>query len=295
MRITENTFTQSFLLNVNKARLRMSRLQNQLTTGSKVGTVSDDPEAAGRILRLKNSVARNEKYQENVRDGVGLMSATASSLDRFADLLVEAKEILSRARNGGREPDLDTFANQIDQLITDLVHAGNAQFNGKYIFGGTETTSMPFILAPDRSGVTANPNGIRGQIEILVGEGQLQTINIDGETAFQGTQIFDTLIRIRDTMRNGQPPTAAQVDTVSAHLNHVSAQGGRAGLMLTSLEMADRLLGDREVQLAALLSADADTDYAEASMLLKREELMLDAALSTGARLFPKSLLDFLR
>lgn len=295
MRITENTFTQNFLLNVNNARLRMSRLQNQLTTGSKVGTVSDDPEAASRILRLQNSIARNEKYKENVRDGVALLTATAGSLDRFGDLLVEAKEILSRARNGARQPDLETFANQIDQLITDLVHAANAQFNGKYIFGGTETTSPPFILAPDRSGVSVNPNGIRGEISILIGEGELQAINIDGETAFQGTQIFDTLIQIRDAMRNGNPPTAAQIDAVNAHLNHVSAQGGRAGLMLTSLEMADRLLDDRGVQLAALLSADADTDYAEATMLLKKEELMLDAALSTGAKLLPKSLLDFLR
>lgn len=273
----------------------MSKLQNQLTTGSKVGTVSDDPEAANRILRLKNSIARNEKYQENVRDGVALMSATASSLDRVGDLLLEAKEILSRARNGGREPDLETFANQIDQLITDLVHAGNTQFSGKYIFGGTQTTTPPFTLAPDRSEVTANPNGISGTIEIPIGEGQLQAINIDGETALQGTQIFEVLIRIRDTMRGGQPPTEAQMDAVSAHVTHVSTQGGRAGLMLTSLEMADRLLGDREVQLAALLSADADTDYAEASMLLKKEELMLDAALSTGAKLFPRSLMDFLR
>jgi hypothetical protein len=47
--------------------------------------------------------------------------------------------------------------------------------------------------------------------------------------------------------------------------------------------------------LESLLSVDQDTDFAEASLLLKKEELMLDAALSTGARLIPKTLMDFLR
>jgi flagellar hook-associated protein 3 FlgL len=295
MRITENTYTQKFLLNVNRSRVRMSTLQDQLSTGKRVLNPSDDPEAANRILRVKKSIEQNAQYTANVGDGHAMMTATEHALNKFGDLMVEAKEILSKARSGSRTPDLATFADQIDQMLTDAVQTANTKFNGKYLFGGTQTTDPPFILAANRSTVTANPNGITGDIQVLVNDGTLQTINIDGQQSFQGVSIFTQLIQVRDAMRAGNVPTAAQLDAVSAQLEYVAAQGGRAGLTLSALQMDEEFLLRRGDQLESLLSVDQDTDFAEASLLLKKEELMLDAALSTGARLIPKTLMDFLR
>lgn len=295
MRITDNMYTQNFLLNINRARLRMGKVQNQLSSGRRLQNPSDDPEAANRILRIKTSIQQNAQFIENVGDGNAMMTATEHALSKFGDLMLEVKDILSKARNGSRTPDLATFANQIDQLLTDAVQIANTRFNGKYLFGGTQTTEPPFTLAEDRSAVTANPNGITGNIQVLVNNGTLQTINIDGQQAFQGVTIFATLIEIRDTMRAGNVPTAQQFDTINGQLDHVSAQGGNAGLILQALQMNEEFLQHRADHLESLLSVDQDTDFAEASLLLKKEELMLDAALSTGARLIPKTLMDFLR
>jgi flagellar hook-associated protein 3 FlgL len=295
MRITENTFTRNFLNNINSSRSRMSKLQDQLSSGKRVITASDDPEAANRILRTKESIARLEQFQTNVADGQAMMTATSHALDRFTDMMTEAKDVLSKARSGGRTANLDIFADQIDQLISDGVQIANTKFDGKYLFGGTRTTDPPFILAADRSTVTVNPNGITGKIETMVNDGTLQQINIDGQEAFQGAAMFQTLIEIRDAMRNGQVPTAAQFDTVNTQLSHVAGQGGKAGLIMKALEMDDSFLQDRNDQLASLLSMDQDTDFAEATMALKKEELMLEAAMNAGARLIPKTLMDFLR
>ena len=273
----------------------MSKLQDQLSTGRRVLNPSDDPAAADKILRFKNTIAKNEQYQENVGDGTSMMQATAHALDTFGDLMLEAKEILTKARSGGRTQELGTFADQIDQLLTNAVQTANTKFNGKYLFGGTQTTDPPFILAANRSAVTLNPNGITGKIEVPVNEGTTQVINIDGQEAFLGTQIFQALIDVRDSMRNGVVPTAAQFDAVNAHLAHVADVGGKAGLILNTLEMNDKFLADRSNQLAELLSGEEDTDFAEATLQLKKEETMLDAALSTGARLLPKTLMDFLK
>ncbi|HXF99641.1 MAG TPA: flagellar hook-associated protein FlgL, partial [Bacteroidota bacterium] len=156
MRVTDNTFVRNFLANINNARVRMSKLQDQLSTGRRVLTPSDDAIAAERILRLKTSIARNDQYQHNVADAQGMMQATEQALDRFANLLLEAKEILTRARSGGRTSELGTFADQIDRLLVDAVQVANTKFNGKYLFGGTQTTEPPFTLAPDHSVVTQN-------------------------------------------------------------------------------------------------------------------------------------------
>lgn len=295
MRISDNAFTRSYLLNINNTRARISKLQDQLSTGRRVLNPSDDPEAANKILRIKNTIAKNEQYQENVGDGTGMMQATAHGLDTFGNLLLEAKEILTKARSGGRTPNLATFAEQIDQLITSAVQAANTKFNGKYLFGGTQTTDPPFILASDRSAVTLNPNGITGKIEIPVNEGTTQVVNIDGQEAFRGAQIFQALIDVRNTMFNGVVPTAAQFDAVNAHLDHVSDVGGKAGLILNALGMSDTFLQERGNQLAQLLSGQEDTDFAEATLQLRKDETMLEAALNIGARILPKTLLDFLR
>jgi flagellar hook-associated protein 3 FlgL len=295
MRVTDNTLTKNFLFSVNASRLRMGRLQEQLSSGKRLSAPSDDPDAANRILRAKNAIAKNDQYRANIEDGTAMMHATAHGLDQFSDLMLEAKEILTKARSGSRTETLDAFADQIDQLITNAVQTANTKFNGKYLFGGTQTTNPPFILAADRSAVTINPDGITGKIEVPVGEGLVQRINIDGQEAFLGTQIFQTLIEVRDALRNDIIPTDAQFDAVSGHLSHVSDIGGRAGLTLNALEMHDRFLEGMEQQLTSLLSSDEDTDFAEATMLLRKEELMLEAALNVGARLLPKTLMDFLR
>jgi flagellar hook-associated protein 3 FlgL len=295
MRISDNAFTRNFLTNVNNSRSRISRLQDQLSSGRRVLNPSDDPDAANKILRIKNTIAKNEQYQSNVGDGTSMMQATNHALDSFGDLMIEAKDVLSKARGGGRTPNLETFAEQIDQMISNAVQTANTKFNGKYLFGGMQTTDPPFTLAADRSAVTLNPNGITGKIEIPVGENAMQVVNIDGQEAFLGTQIFQALIDVRDAMRNGVVPSAAQFDAISSHVSHVSNVGGKAGLMLNALEMNDRFLAERGDQLSALLSSEEDTDFAEATLMLKKEETMLEAALSTGARLIPKSLMDFLR
>jgi len=294
MRVTDKTLTSNFLLSVNTSRERIGKLQAQLASGKRVANPSDDPQAASRILRLKAAIAKNEQFQKNVGDGEAMMQQTEHALDSFADIMVQAKEILTKARSGSRTIDLGTFADQIDQLLSSAVEAANTQFNGKYLFGGTQTTSPPFILAPDRSTVTINPNGITGSIRIPVSDGTTQVINIDGQEAFLGTQIFQALIDVRDSMRAGNVPTAAQFDAINSHLNYVSQVGGKAGLILNSLDLNDRFLSERANQLAALLSADEDTDVAQATLQLQQEQLTLEAALHTGAQLLPKTLMDFL-
>lgn len=294
MRVSDNVLTRNYLLNINNGRARMSKLHDQLSTGKRVSTPSDDPAAANKILRFQNALAKNEQYQKNVDDGTSIMEATAHALDSFSDLMLEAKDVLTKARSGGRTQELGTLADQIDQLLTNAVQTANTQLNGKYLFGGTQTTNPPFILAANRSAVTLNPNGITGKIEIPINEGTTQVVNIDGQEAFLGTQIFQVLIDVRDAMRNGVVPTAAQFDAVNAHLTHVAGVGGKAGSTMNTLAMNEKYLEERNILLADLLSREQDTDFAEATLQLRKEETMFEAALSIGARLLPKTLMDFL-
>ena len=294
IRVTESTVTANYLSNVNQTRARIVQLQGQLASGKRVNVSSDDPSAADTILRLNGAIARSEQYEKNVTDGQSMVDTTGSSLNDFVNHLIEIKEILVRAKGGAEADVLKVHAERLDQILSELVDTANTKFNGKYIFGGTNTTAQPFTLNAARSAVTANPAGITGTIEFQVGEGIKQTVNIDGQEAFNGVQIFSLIIQIRDAMMNGQEPTPAQADALNTALDDVSNKVGKSGSMSANLTSIQSRLLDQRIQLFGLLSQQQDTDIAEATLRLKHEEIMLDAALNTGARIIPKSLLDYL-
>ena len=294
MRITEGMIASDYLTSVNRTRSEMVKLQSDLATGKRVLKPSDDPLAADTILRINGSIDQNEQYQKNVSEGQSMMEMTSSSLDSFTTMLINAKTLVTRASSGAQQDSWGSYADQLDELLGEAVDIANTQNNGKYLFGGTQTLTPPFTLAADRSAVTANPAGIAGDINCLVGEGLTQKMNIDGQTAFQGTQIFSTIIRLRDALRSGNPVSQADIDALTSQINGVTSAAGTAGAILQNMDTVSTHLGSQNTQLKSLLSLQQDTDVAEATLQLKQDETMLNAALSTGAQIIPKSLVDYL-
>ncbi|MBI3585714.1 MAG: flagellar hook-associated protein FlgL [Ignavibacteriales bacterium] len=295
MRVTENNIVSSLLLNINSSREQITKLQSQLASGKRVLKPSDDPQAADSILRLQAVIDRNEQYLKNVADGQAVLAETSTVLDGFMSIMQDVKSELINASNGSRQEALPVQANRLDQLLTQAVEIANTKFNGKYIFAGTNTLEAPFVLAADHSTVTANPNGITGSINYDVAEGSTQTVNMDGQEAFQGAQFFTTVIQLRDKLASSQFPAIGDVESVTAIIDYVLGKASKAGSISQGMDAMQIHLDEQQTQLRGLLSIDQDADVAQAALQLKQNELMLDAALNTGARILPKSLLDFLR
>ena len=295
MRVTETAVANEYLSAVNLTREQIVKLQSQLATGKRVLAMSDDPEAGSVILRLRAALDENAQYQKNVAAGQSMMEETSSALDGLSNLLNQAKETLTQAGNGSQTESYPLFADQLDQIIGEAVDLANTKFNGKYIFGGTNTLDVPYTLASDHSAVTKNPNGVSGAITYAVGNGVAQQANIDGDSVFQGTTVFDTLIRIKNSLQAGTAPSPTDVDAVTSMIDNVNACASKAGVILQSFDIFSSRLADENTQLMSLQSDQQDTDVAEATLKLKTDETMLDAALNTGAQILPMSLLDFLK
>lgn len=295
MRVTEGSIAQNYLYTVGKTRERMVKLQTQLASGVKVTKSSDDPQAADAILRLTESKNLREQYRNNALEGQGFADTTSVTLGQFADMLISIKDIVVKASSAQSASDMATYGSRVDQFLSEAVDIANTKFNGKYIFGGTQTMDAPYTLAPDRSVVTANPNGIDGAIEYQVGDNITNQINISGQQGLQGTQIFDLMIQLRDSLNNGTFQSPAFLPQVESAINHVLNQASYAASFSEHFQALSENLEEQENQLTQYLSLIQDTDVAEATMKLKHEEVMLNAALNTGGRIIPKSLLDFLR
>lgn len=295
MRITEGTVAGNYLYTVGQTRERIVQLQSQLASGKQILRPSDDPQSADTILRLTESLKQREQYNKNAQEGQGVAETTALTLGQFADVLISIKELVVKASSTAFAADMTTFGERTDQYLSELVDIANTKFNGKFVFGGTQTLTAPYTLAPDRSGVAANPAGIDGVIRYQVGDGISHQANVNGQTGLQGTQIFDLVIQLRDALKNGTFQSVNFTDQVENSVDHVLNQASYAASFAEHFQSVSENLDQQELQLQQYLSIVQDTDVAEATMKLKHEEVMLEAALNTGGRIIPKSLLDFLR
>ncbi len=295
MRITEGTIAGNYLYNLGQTRERIVKLQTQLASGKQVLKASDNPQSADTILRLTDSMKQREQYIKNAVDAQGAADTSSTTLGQFSDVLLSVKDLVVRSSSTAFLSDRDTFAAEADQLLSELVDIANTKFNGKFIFGGTQTMTAPYTLSADRSTVTANPDGIDGVLNVQLGENVSSQMNINGQDGLNGTQFFDLVIQLRDNLKSGTYDASAFVGRVDQAVDHVLNQSSLAASYGEHfLSVADNL-EEQQLQLQQYLSMVQDTDVAEATMKLKHEEVMLDAALNTGGRVIPKTLLDFLR
>ena len=297
MRITESNLAADFLNNVNNTRDRISVLQDQLSSGKRVNKPSDDPGAADMILRFNQSISRNEQFASNIGSAQSMLSTTTDALDGVQQLLTQLQTTMTQVSNGAEAASIPTFADAVDGYLTQALDLANTQFNGKYVFGGTQTQTPPYVLtanpAPPPS-QTVTYNGNAASINYAVSEGQTQPVNVTGQAAFGGTALFNELITIRDNLKAGVVPTAADFTAVQNSLQTVLNASGSAGAILQSLDSTSAHLAQQHTQLLSLRSTQQDTDLASATLSLTQEQTTLNAALAVGAKILPPSLVDFL-
>ncbi|HTY60011.1 MAG TPA: flagellar hook-associated protein FlgL [Bacteroidota bacterium] len=297
MRITEARIANDFLYNVNNTQERINEYQNQLSSGTRVNEPSDDPEAADMIMRLNATLGRNEQFSSNVGAGQSMLSNSADALDGIGQIVAQLQTTMTQVSNGAQSSAIPTFADTVDGYLTQALALANTEFNGKYVFGGTQTQTPPYVLTPNAApppSQTVTYAGNDGKIEYAVGEGQTQPVNVTGQEAFNGTALFDQIIKIRDNLKAGITPTQADFTAVQASLQTLLNTSGRAGAILQSLDTTAAHLQGQHTQLLALRSVQQDTDVASATLNLKQEQTALDAALAVGAKILPQSLVNFL-
>ncbi len=138
MRISNETMRAAFLSAMEDVRQRVALTQQQLATGQRVNSPSDDPVAAARIANLDNALARIDQYQSNsgfARNQLGIeeeaLNDGISSLQRVRDLILQANNASASAADRG------IIAAEIGELREGLLAIGNTtDADGRHLFGG---------------------------------------------------------------------------------------------------------------------------------------------------------------
>lgn len=113
-------------------------------------------------------------------------------------------------------------------------------------------------------------------------------------SANQKTDIFNTLLTVRDNLRAGKMPTDEQIQAVYSFNTHLSQKESEAGNMINSMDNTDELLTNQNTELTTLLSKEKDVDVAQAIMDLQNKDYLLKMSYKVSSMILPKSLVDYL-
>ena len=125
----------------------MSRLQEQVSTGSRINRASDDPSAAYRILGLNSEEMSLENYLDNLSQVVSGLELSSSTVDHVMSALVETKTQLTQILGGIYNQDGRRILSEgVNDKLEQVFLLANTKYVDQYIFGGSNTMSAPYVV-----------------------------------------------------------------------------------------------------------------------------------------------------
>ncbi|MFR9710719.1 flagellar hook-associated protein FlgL [Paenibacillus sp. MB22_1] len=295
MRVTGMMQNLQLLKNLRNINSSLTTGQQQLATGQKISKPSDDPIGVGYQMRYDTDLARSEEFLLNAQTGTEILKTMDSLFQQASDVLKRARTLTLQAVNGTYDAQQrQTISAEIKQLKEQMVTIGNSTYNGRYLFNGQKTDQAPYTVA-GAAGETTDP----GLFYLNVSPSVKVPVSITGEVVFGAAntdnvfQVLDDLANALDT--NNVTGITAALDKIDDSADRLSISWAEVGARMNRFALMEERILDDQVSLKEQRANVADVDVAAAITELKSKETVLQAALSTGARIMQTSLVDFLR
>lgn len=304
LRVTQTMMNTQLLRNISNNLGRMNNLQNQMSTGRRINTPSDDPVGLTFSMRYRSEIAANDQYVKNADSAASLLDYTDMTLGQAGDILQRIRELAVKGASGGQSQEAyDAINLEVKQLYDQMVDIGNSKFNGKYVYNGQQTGIMPYSrLGIDDDGSPKAYENVtdNGQIHFEVSPGVTLASNIFGNEVFgeagANNNAFKVISDISAALKTGDNEQISQlIGKVDECINNLLEKRAEVGARANRVTLLQDRLEGIGINLTGIMSKTEDADLSEVITNLKMDENVYQASLSAGAKLISPSLVDFLR
>lgn len=288
MRISTQMIFDSGTTRIGEAQSSLVKTQQQVASGRRILSPSDDPVAAARALDVTQAQSLNTQYGVNRQYAKNLLVAAEGALSSVTSLILDVKDTVIAAGNGTLSDNERGFqATELKARLDQLLGLANSRDGlGNYIFSGFQTATPAFVQTP----TGAAYQGDLGQVRIQVDGLRQMSVSNPGSAVFQGggQDLFETL---NDLVALLQTPVvdaaaAANLSTglatargdLDLALDNVLSVRASIGSRLQELDALDYAGDDRGLQYSQILSELQDLDYTQALTRLSQQQVTLEAA-----------------
>lgn len=184
MRISTSQFYESSTANVQRSYANIVKTSEEVASGVKLNTASDDPVGAARVLQLAQQNSMLTQYKSNISTINTNITNAETALGSIQDAILAARDLIVKAGNGSyTDKDRVSTAGELKELQSTILGLMNSQdSNGQYMFSGSKSSTAPYSMNADG---TFSYNGDQTAIKLAVGDGLSLSANITGFEAFE--------------------------------------------------------------------------------------------------------------
>jgi flagellar hook-associated protein 3 FlgL len=272
------------------------QLTNELSSGLRVTSIGSDPVAAARNVQLLNTIQRDDSFTQTSSLTQGLLQVTDSALGSVVTQLNQALSLATEANNGSlNSSDQKAISNQLAGIRDEVLSLANTNYQGTFVFGGSQTGQKPFTLDTTTTPATVTYNGDNDVNTIASPTGQAIQLNVPGDQIFTSStaNVLGALNSlIADYSGTGSGSGVADTAALNSALNFVSQQRVTVDNSITRLSAATGAATEEATQLTAVQTNLMQADIASVSTHLSLVQSQQTALISVIAALGQGSLFD---
>jgi flagellar hook-associated protein 3 FlgL len=283
---------------VTSVQKQIAKLQEQISSGVKAQNFQELNGQVERFTLLESKIRRTEQFMDNNEIALARMQTADGALSTAVDIADQMEDLIVSARNSAINGSIP-FVQQMKNMMQSMANVMNTNFDGRYIFGGTNTAVPPvpdFTVAPVNPGfpdasyyagsgdnlIMRADDNVQYEFPVRADDPAFQKMYAAAHLAIQAYESkSDTLMaKAVDLMQSGQTDlNGAQARTNTAIINVKDTNERLESLTLYWKGVTEKV---------------GKTDIVAATTEMSSYEAMLQATFQVYARLSQLRLSDFL-
>jgi flagellar hook-associated protein 3 FlgL len=240
-------------------------LTEQLSSGVKINSLSDNPAAAGENVLLMSQLSADDTFSTTATSAESLLQVADSALGNVVTQLTSAISLATQANNGVLNPsNLQSLSTQLIGIRDEVLSLANSSYLGTYIFSGSQGGTQPFTLNSSTTPNTVTYNGDSNVSYVQTPTGQNIQLNVPGNQIFTaaGGNVLGALNSLIADFSSGAPSAAsiADLNSLSSALGYVDQQRAVIDNSLNRLTTSSNYASSESVQLLSAQDNLIQTD-----------------------------------
>lgn len=288
----------SFLSDLTNIQNRITQETQEISSGIRVNQASDDPAAVPEILSYQTSIAQATQVQTNLNGALTEAKTADGALQTASTLMDQLVSIASQGASSGTSAASDaSLAEQVQAIGQQLTDIANTTVQGRYIFGGDDSSSAPYSFDTTAAGwfVAGSTPANTAMLTNASGSQIVPRMTAQEIFASPSGSIFQAVSDLGAALESANQ---AGAQSALAELQAGVQQLGQASTFYGNVEnWIQQSTEEATSQISTLqdaLSGARDTDVAAVATQLSLDNTALSAALSAHGTLDNRSLFSYL-
>ncbi|HIZ53461.1 MAG TPA: flagellar hook-associated protein FlgL [Candidatus Enterococcus avicola] len=309
MRVSSNVTYNDFIKNLNRNAVKVQKTLNQLASLKEVSQSSDNPLLVSKIMNLNVALGQNATYAQEIKDSISWSDTQDGALSSVGESMARIRTLIqaSGTATAGKD-EIGANKNEIQQEIRSLVDSLNTNFDGRYVFAGQKTDTVPFSVKEDPVsgdviGINYHGSDPGKQLVREISDGVTIELVTDGKKMMQdadGNDLSDFFNDVMTALNAGEDGdkealSGELMERLDKFSSNFVDNRTHIGAVANRLKSAGARNETEKISLTQSLSDRQDVDIAEKYMEYQNQMLGYQTTMAMGTKIMQTTILDYVR